>query len=84
MTATEYRRVRALIRAVCRYFMNFLRTPSMTRARPQMTTTSPAMPTTQRPAGCCMTVPVTSCCRWRWLLLPEPEITSNVRTARPA
>jgi len=57
------RRILALICAVRRYFMNFRRAPSATRTRPQMTMISPARPTSQRPAGCCMAVAVMSCCR---------------------
>ena len=55
------RRIFALICAVRRNFMNFLRTPSRTRTRPQMTMISPARPTSQRPAMCCMAVAVMSC-----------------------
>ena len=43
-----------------------------------MTMISPAMPTSQRPAGCCMAVAVMSCCRRDWLR-SVPEMTVNVR-----
>ena len=58
--------------------MNFWRAPSMTRTVPQATTTSPAMPTSTRPAVCCMAVAVMSCCRPDWLRA-VPAITVNVR-----
>ena len=60
-SSSTTRRILALIGAVRRNFMNFLRRPSTTRTRPQMTMISPAKPTSQRPAVCCMAVAVMSC-----------------------